>query len=119
MLRNILKPEVPTAAAHAADQVLRATLSTASVTREQIRTWIWHAGGRQVLLALRKQLRLSEADVHHSAAVLREFGNISSPCVLFVLQATLAENAPDGIWWMSSFGAGFSCHGALLKVGDP
>lgn len=81
MLRNILKPEVPTAAAHAADQVLRSTLSTASVAREQIRTWIWHAGGRQVLLALRKQLRLSEADVHHSAAVLREFGNISSPCV--------------------------------------
>ena len=24
--------------------------------------------------------------------------------------------APGGYWWMSSFGAGFSCHGALLKV---
>jgi hypothetical protein len=24
---------------------------------------------------------------------------------------------PPGLWWMSSFGAGFSCHGALLEVG--
>lgn len=25
-------------------------------------------------------------------------------------------SAPDGWWWVSSFGAGFSCHGALLRV---
>lgn len=116
MLRNILTPQVPAAAANAADQVLCEVLSTASVTREQIRAWVWHAGGRDVLAALRKKLDLTEADVHHSAAVLREFGNISSPCVYFVLQATLANNSPDGFWWMSSFGAGFSCHGALLEV---
>ena len=28
----------------------------------------------------------------------------------------LADSVPDGLWWMSSFGAGFSCHGALLEV---
>jgi alkylresorcinol/alkylpyrone synthase len=48
--------------------------------------------------------------------VLREFGNLSSPFVLFVLEAALAGNARRGWWWMSSFGAGFSCHGALLRV---
>ena len=32
------------------------------------------------------------------------------------LQAALADEAPDGWWWLSSFGAGFSCHGALLDV---
>jgi alkylresorcinol/alkylpyrone synthase len=26
------------------------------------------------------------------------------------------DNAEGGWWWMSSFGAGFSCHGALLAV---
>ncbi len=30
--------------------------------------------------------------------------------------AALADGAPGGLWWMSSFGAGFSCHGALLEV---
>ena len=119
MLRNILTPQVPATAAQAADQVLREVLSMAGVTREQIRAWVWHAGGREVLVALRKKLNLTETDVRHSAAVLRELGNISSPCVYFVLQATLANNAPGGLWWMSSFGAGFSCHGVLLEVGEP
>ena len=48
--------------------------------------------------------------------MLSDYGNVSSPFVLFVLERTLAESAPGGWWWLSSFGAGFSCHGALLKV---
>jgi len=27
-----------------------------------------------------------------------------------------AGGARRGWWWLSSFGAGFSCHGALLEV---
>ena len=82
----------------------------------RITGWIWHAGGRDVLLALQERFGLRAEDVRWSAGVLREFGNISSPCVYFVLQSALAGNAPGGLWWMSSFGAGFSCHGALLEV---
>jgi alkylresorcinol/alkylpyrone synthase len=48
--------------------------------------------------------------------VLSEFGNISSSSLYFVLEAAFADSAPSGYWWMSSFGAGFSCHGALLEV---
>jgi alkylresorcinol/alkylpyrone synthase len=36
--------------------------------------------------------------------------------VYFVLKAMLQRRAQPGWWWMSSFGAGFSCHGALLEV---
>ena len=85
--------------------------------RDQITGWILHTGGRDVILALREKLHLSESDVRHSAAILREFGNISSPTVYFVLERALNDSIPDGLWWMSAFGAGFSCHGALLKVG--
>jgi alkylresorcinol/alkylpyrone synthase len=119
MLRNILSPEVPALAAQWSEKLLNETLAQAGVTRAQINGWIWHSGGRDVLLALREKLNLSAEDARWSATVLREFGNISSPCVYFVLQMALAENAPGGFWWMSSFGAGFSCHGALLEVGDP
>jgi alkylresorcinol/alkylpyrone synthase len=69
-----------------------------------------------VLDTLQKRLGLQEADVRLSAGVLHDFGNLSSPFVFFVLEGALAQNAPGGWWWMSSFGAGFSCHGALLKV---
>jgi alkylresorcinol/alkylpyrone synthase len=41
---------------------------------------------------------------------------MSSAFVYFVLDAALADDAESGWWWLSSFGAGFSCHGALLKV---
>ena len=51
--------------------------------------------------ALRDKLVLSESDVRHSTAVLRKFGNLSSPCVYFVLQAALAERAAGGFWWMA------------------
>ncbi|HEX7470808.1 MAG TPA: 3-oxoacyl-[acyl-carrier-protein] synthase III C-terminal domain-containing protein [Verrucomicrobiae bacterium] len=116
MLRNILTQQVPQLAATTAARLLKESLATSDAKPEQITGWILHAGGRDVLLALRDKLDLSEADVRHSAAILREFGNVSSPTVFFVLEAALNDSVPDGLWWMSSFGAGFSCHGALLKV---
>ncbi|MDD5139545.1 MAG: 3-oxoacyl-[acyl-carrier-protein] synthase III C-terminal domain-containing protein [Verrucomicrobiales bacterium] len=117
MLRNILLPQVPQVASEIAGRLFAESLAVAAVKREQITGWILHTGGRDVILALRDKLKLSEADVRHSAAVLREFGNISSPTVYFVLERALRDTVPDGLWWMSTFGAGFSCHGAFLEVG--
>jgi alkylresorcinol/alkylpyrone synthase len=91
-------------------------LKRAKLKRADVAGWILHAGGREVLAALQRRLGLSESDLGWSAAVLSDFGNVSSPFVLFVLERALAESAPSGWWWLSSFGAGFSCHGALLKV---
>jgi predicted naringenin-chalcone synthase len=116
MLRNILSSEVPPLAAQYADELLQSTMAEAGMAREKITGWIWHAGGRDVLLALQNRLGLSAEDIRWSAGVLRQFGNVSSPCVYFVLQSALAGQAPGGFWWLSSFGAGFSCHGALLAV---
>ena len=116
MLRNILSPAVPQLAATHARRLLHDSLKLAAVDREEISGWILHAGGRDVLTALRDQMNLSESDTRHSSSVLREFGNLSSPTVYFVLEAALNDSVPDGAWWMSSFGAGFSCHGALLDV---
>jgi len=62
------------------------------------------------------KLELTEQDMCWSALTLREVGNISSPFVLHVLNRAVTQGAPGGLWWMSSFGAGFSCHGALLEV---
>ena len=116
MLRNILTREVPVVAAKHVDKLLAEMLSCYPLKRAEVTGWMLHAGGREVLAALQKRLSLGEADLRLSAAVLRDFGNVSSPFVLFVLERALAQNTPGGWWWLSSFGAGFSCHGALLKV---
>jgi len=118
MLRNILLPQVPQIASEIAGRLFSESLVEAGVKREQVTGWILHTGGRDVILALRDKLKLTEFDVRHSSAVLREFGNISSPTVYFVLDRALHDTVPDGLWWMAAFGAGFSCHGALLEVGQ-
>jgi len=117
MLRNILTREVPTLAADYAHRVLATVLARNRLTGADIAAWIVHAGGRDVLLALEKRFELGERDAfRYSAAMLREYGNLSSAFVYFVLEAALADDAPAGWWWLSSFGAGFSSHGAVLKV---
>ena len=116
MLRNILTPQVPALAAQHAGKLFTDTLTQANVDRSQVAGWILHPGGRDVLTALRDALGVTDHDVRWSEAVLREYGNVSSSSVYFVLQHALNDSVPPGLWWMSSFGAGFSCHGAFLEV---
>ena len=116
MLRNILTRAVPALAADYAHRVLDTVLGRAGLRSTDVSAWIMHAGGRDVLLSLAREFDLSAQDFRYSAAMLREYGNLSSAFVYFVLDAALADDAPGGWWWLSSFGAGFSCHGALLKV---
>jgi len=116
MLRNILTLPVPGLAAEHARKVLDEVLARESLPRHEIAAWILHAGGRKVLEELEARLGLGDGELRWSAAVLHEFGNLSSSFVLFVLERALKARAPGGWWWMSSFGAGFSCHGALLRV---
>ena len=116
MLRNVLSRPVPRLAADHARRVLHMALESGHLKTSDISTWIMHAGGRDVLIALQATLALSTENLRYSAGMLREYGNMSSAFVFFVLKAAVDDRAPAGWWWMSSFGAGFSCHGALLKV---
>jgi predicted naringenin-chalcone synthase len=116
MLRNILTRAVPRIAAQHAGDILTKALERAELRQSQISEWIFHAGGRDVLLALEARLGLLPDAMRYSRDALRRYGNLSSAFVYFVLQAALRDRAPGGWWWMSSFGAGFTCHGALLAV---
>ncbi len=116
LLRNVLTREVPKLAADHAEEVLNQALARASIRRDQISGWIMHAGGRDVLMALQERLAMDYEALRYSREALREYGNLSSAFVYFVLDAALRDAAPGGWWWMSSFGAGFTCHGALLAI---
>jgi alkylresorcinol/alkylpyrone synthase len=116
LLRNVLTRQVPLVAAKHAQIVLTDALLRAGLDRNDVKGWIFHAGGRDVLLALADRFDLRADELRYSREALRQYGNLSSAFVYFVLDAALADAAPGGWWWMSSFGAGFSCHGALLSV---
>ena len=54
-----------------------------------------------------------------SEGVLRDYGNMSSPSVLFALEETLKTSTPSvaaGDFWLVSFGAGFSAHSCRIGV---
>jgi alkylresorcinol/alkylpyrone synthase len=116
LLRNILKPEVPDRAGLHARRVFEKVAGAGEVATGDIRRWIFHPGGRDVLISLRQTFGLTEEQVAASARVLQRYGNLSSASLYFVLQEALSNAPVGGPWWLSSFGAGFSCHGALLDV---
>lgn len=118
LLRCILTPSVPAMVAKHVEAVLAKLLLRHGVTKGDIAAWVLHAGGDQVLKALRERLDLTALDTALSASVLRYYGNLSSPFVLYVLRERLAQDPVGGLWFLASFGAGFSAHGALLSVGD-
>jgi len=68
-----------------------------------------HSGGRDVLDEI--QGALDAPDLRISREVLRDFGNMSSPSVLFALERYLREKDGEPFEaWATSFGAGFACH---------
>ncbi len=70
---------------------------------------ITHTGGRDVIEALESTL---ERYLPESRAVLRDYGNVSSPSVLIALEEALRSGADS--CWLTSFGAGFSAHSCQL-----
>ena len=114
--RNILTRAVPTLAAEYADRLLQTVLPRHDLQVSDLAGWILHAGGRDVLQAVQCRIDPPAGALRHSAAMLSEYGNLSSAFVYFVLEATLADDPPTGWWWLAAFGAGFSSHGALLRM---
>ena len=73
-----------------------------------------HAGGRDVLDEIAGVL--DEPDLTVSREVLRDFGNMSRPSVLFALERYLQEKGDaDFQAWATSFGAGFACHSMRIE----
>lgn len=116
MLKNVLSPDVPQLAARYAKQVLDKLLTYHGLAQSEIRGWILHGGGKSVLDNLQAGMTLSDDAVAPSRSVLRDYGNVSSAFVYFVMAYVLVRDPERGWWWLSSFGAGFSCHGALLLI---
>lgn len=113
-LRNLLHPSVPQLAAGAVSGLLSAERARSDAA--PIGKLISHTGGRDVIEAI--EAAVPEYRLDASRHVLRQFGNMSSPSVLFALEESLRHGRPDRAadWWLVSFGAGFSAHGCRVSA---
>jgi alkylresorcinol/alkylpyrone synthase len=85
------------------------------ITRDEIDRFCCHPGGVKVIDAIEAALRLNQGELNLEREVLRDYGNMSAPTVLFVLERLLERGLPDKVM-MTAFGPGFTCGGMLLEA---
>jgi predicted naringenin-chalcone synthase len=82
--------------------------------------WAVHAGGRTILDAVEAGFQLAPNLLDWSRGVLRDFGNMSSATLMFVLdrilKAVRAPGAPEGNGFAAAFGPGLAAESFRFKV---
>jgi predicted naringenin-chalcone synthase len=68
------------------DRLLQKALQNAQMKKEDISHWCIHPGGKRILSSIEKCTSLSADDLQYSYRVLNDYGNMSSPTILFVLK---------------------------------
>jgi alkylresorcinol/alkylpyrone synthase len=85
------------------------------IDREEIDRFCCHPGGVKVIDAIETSLKLNQGELNLEREVLRDYGNMSAPTVMFVLERLLERGLPDKVM-MTAFGPGFTCAGMLLEA---
>ncbi|HET9812850.1 MAG TPA: type III polyketide synthase [Sphingomicrobium sp.] len=86
-----------------------------AIAREDIDRFCCHPGGVKVIDAIESALSLNQGELNLEREVLRDYGNMSAPTVLFVLERLLERGLPERVL-MTAFGPGFTCSGLLLEA---
>ena len=89
--------------------------SQLGIRREDIDRFCCHPGGVKVIDAIETALHLNQGELNLEREVLRDYGNMSAPTVMFVLERLLERGLPDKVM-MTAFGPGFTCAGLLLEA---
>jgi len=78
--------------------------------------WAVHPGGRAILDQIEEQLALPGPALEMSRSVLRDYGNMSSPTVMFVLKGFLEEAETERAMTCAiAFGPGLTVETAVLE----
>jgi len=111
----LLSGEVPPTIAAVLRSGSERVLSGASPA--DIALWAVHPGGRTVLDAVESAFELDPGALAYSRGVLRDYGNMSSPTVLFVLEAMMRQKpAPGARGCAMAFGPGLTAETMLFSA---
>ena len=89
--------------------------ATLGVPRDEIDRLCCHPGGVKVIDAIEGALHLNQGELNLEREVLRDYGNMSAPTVMFVLERLLQQGLPPRVL-MTAFGPGFTCAGLMLEA---
>ena len=106
-----IPPFVENELAAAIDKIL----ADLDLTRSDIDRFCCHPGGAKVVDAIEAALELPPGTLDLERGVLRDYGNMSAPTVMFVLERLIARGLPSRAM-MTAFGPGFTCAGLVLET---
>ncbi len=89
-----LSPKVPARIEEHLRPWLEGWLTEHGLALEDIATWAVHPGGPRILSSVAKALDLPKGTLDPSHDVLKQFGNMSSPTILFIIERLRAAQAP-------------------------
>ena len=111
----VLDPMVPDFIGNEAKDIVLRSGKKLNISLSEIDKWAIHPGGKKILDTLKKQLNLSDSDLQYSYKVLSDYGNMSSPTILFVLNEIMeAKPRPNESIFSIGFGPGLSIETSLF-----
>ncbi|MEW7292050.1 type III polyketide synthase [Aquimarina sp. 2304DJ70-9] len=115
-LQMVLDPEVPAKIAEHFPDVIHPFLKKYNTKIEDIDHLIFHPGGKKIVQTVEEFFGHLGKNIDDTKAILKEYGNMSSATVLYVLERFLERNPQEGeTGLMLSFGPGFSAQRILLE----
>lgn len=116
-LHIVLSADIPEVVCAAVPQLVEQFLSRRGLTVRDLRHFLLHPGGRRVIEGVAQCLGLTARQTDVSRSILRDYGNLSSASVLFILDRFLTtEHTQPGDWGLLlAFGPGFSAETLLLR----
>jgi alkylresorcinol/alkylpyrone synthase len=113
----VLSKEVPQIIREKIGALTDCLLARHALARKDVRAFVLHPGGQKLLSYMQEELGLCGCQVQPSWDVLRDYGNLSSASVLFVLYEWLSrgELKPGDRGMLAAFGPGFSAEMLLLQ----
>jgi len=116
-LKVLFSKDIPTIVRDLALPAIEAFLKAQGMTLQDLHHVIAHPGGAKVIEAYEATLGLSNGGMARARDVLRRYGNMSSPTVLFVLEDFLRSGAiRSGEYGLvTALGPGFSSEMLLIQ----
>lgn len=116
-LRIVLGASIQHLAGPMIEAALHPLLQRHGLLQSDIRFWVVHPGGRKVIDNVQKHFAMSDAQLRFSRSVLYNYGNMSSPTVMFVLDEVVRNGDPQSGDWgaMIALGPGMAAEVALLR----
>ncbi|MFM6923990.1 MAG: type III polyketide synthase [Ferruginibacter sp.] len=115
-LRMILDETVPDTISEHFPKIVHPFLERNNTHIDEIDHLIFHPGGRKIVQTVEELFGSLGKNIDDTREVLKQYGNMSSATVLYVLERFLDRNLPAGDkGLMLSFGPGFSAQSVLLQ----